>query len=114
MIKKFWLTLLPALMLVLLAACSAITTQPESELSDLDIQVRQTPESVEPSPDELLSVHFIDVGEGDAILVVQGSYAMLVDGGPAEMGAIVFNCLRSQGEVNFSDDEPDEEDGEVW
>ena len=101
MLKKFLLLSLTALPLILFAACSARATRPESELSDLDIQVRQTPEYEEPNPDELLSVHFIDVGEGDAILVVQGSYAMLVDGGSAEMGAAVFNYLRRRGIENL-------------
>ena len=94
-IKRFWLALLPVLMLILLAACSADI--PEPELTDLDIQVRQAPEHEEPNPDDLLIVHFVDVGEGDAILIVQGNYAMLVDGGPVEMGAVVFNYLRNQG-----------------
>ena len=97
MLKKFMLLLITALPFILFAACSARTTQPE--LSDLDIQVR--PETEELNPNELLSVHFIDVGEGDAILIVQGSNAMLVDGGPVETGAYVFNYLRSHGIENL-------------
>jgi len=34
-------------------------------------------------PDDLLHVSFLDVGEGDAILIRQGSQQVLVDGGPS-------------------------------
>ena len=95
--KKLWAVLLPVLLLMLLAACSKGTVEPETELSDLQIQVRNAPEPEEPNPGDLLAVHFIDVGEGDAILIVQGDYAMLVDGGPAETGTTVFTYLRDQG-----------------
>ncbi|MCL2392657.1 MAG: MBL fold metallo-hydrolase, partial [Oscillospiraceae bacterium] len=92
--RKFWLVLLMTLPIVLLAACSERAASTDAELTDLNVQVRETPEPKEISPNELLSVHFIDVGEGDAILIVQGSYAMLVDGGPIEMGTTVFTYLR--------------------
>jgi competence protein ComEC len=55
------------------------------------------PEAEELNPDDLLSVHFINVGEGDAILIMQGDYAMLVDGGSPEMGTTAFSYLRDQG-----------------
>lgn len=90
-IKKFCLALI---LLILFAACTA---QPKAELTDFNIQVKGTPEPEALNPADLLAVHFIDVGEGDAILIVQGDYAMLVDGGAAEMGATVFGYLRSQG-----------------
>jgi competence protein ComEC len=98
MLKKLWSALLlTALPLILLAACSAGVPEPDAELTDLDIRVAEAPEPEKLNPDDLLVVHFIDVGEGDAILIVQGDYAMLVDGGPAEMGATVFTYLRNQG-----------------
>ena len=94
---KFWLVLLMTLPVLLLVACSGNNTAPEGTLSDLDVQVSQASEPKELDPSDLLSVHFIDVGEGDAILIMQGEYAMLVDGGSAEMGATVFTYLRNQG-----------------
>lgn len=42
-----------------------------------------------------LRVHFIDVGQGDAILVQCGGASMLVDAGPAEAGAAVNEYLRN-------------------
>jgi len=85
---------LPALMLV---ACSGRTPAPDVVPGDVDVQIRENPVPSEPNPSDLLAIRFIDVGEGDAILVVQGDYAMLVDGGPAEMGAHVFSYLRDHG-----------------
>ena len=95
--KKLWAIVLPMLLLILLAACSGGTVDPANEPTDLQIQVRGSPEPVEVNPGDLLTVHFINVGEGDAILLVQGDYAMLVDGGPAGMGTTVFTYLRDQG-----------------
>jgi len=95
--RKFWLVLLMTLPIMLLAACSGRTPNNETELSDLNVHIRESPEPKEFSPDELLSIHFIDVGEGDAILLVQGDYAMLIDGGPVEMGTVVFTYLRDHG-----------------
>jgi len=95
--RKFWLVLLMTLPIMLLAACSRRMIDTEAELSDLNVQIRESPEPNEFTPNELLHVHFIDVGEGDAILIVQGNYAMLVDGGPVETGTAVFSYLRDQG-----------------
>jgi len=44
-----------------------------------------------------LSVHFIDVGQADSILVKTDTSAMLIDGGNAEDGNKVVNYLRKQG-----------------
>jgi len=45
-----------------------------------------------------LQVHFIDVGQGDSILVLApGGEAMLVDGGDSEYGQTVVDYLQSQG-----------------
>ncbi|MCL1884447.1 MAG: MBL fold metallo-hydrolase [Defluviitaleaceae bacterium] len=94
---KFVLVFLTILLLVLLSACERNNSQSEVTLSELNVQVRETPEVEELNPADLLSVHFLDVGEGDAILLVQGNYTMLVDGGPAEKGTTVFSYLRNQG-----------------
>jgi len=95
--RKLWLVLLTILPLILFAACSRGDTPPEGSQSDLDVQVREAPKPMELSPADLLTVHFIDVGEGDAVLIIQGDYAMLVDGGSAEMGTTIFTYLRDNG-----------------
>lgn len=43
-----------------------------------------------------LEVHFIDVGQGDATLIKEGSHAMLIDAGENNQGADVSEYLDSQ------------------
>lgn len=45
---------------------------------------------------ETLEVHFIDVGQGDATLIKQGSHAMLIDGGNNDKGTTVQSYLQYQ------------------
>jgi len=51
------------------------------------------PESAPAPSDELLKVHFIDVGQGDSILIDQGETEVLIDGG-----------LRTSGVVDYLND----------
>ena len=41
-----------------------------------------------------LSVHFLDVGQGDAALVICDDEAMLIDGGPPSASQLVYTYLR--------------------
>lgn len=43
-----------------------------------------------------LEVHFIDVGQGDAILIKQNGYNMLIDAGDNHKGQDVVNYLKSE------------------
>ena len=101
--KSSWfiMPIMPVIVLALLAflftGCGGRASANDVTLSDLDIQVREDAEVVVLNPNDLLSVHFIDVGEGDAILIVQGNHAMLIDGGPEDMGTVVFTYIRNQG-----------------
>lgn len=45
----------------------------------------------------MLSVHFIDVGQGDSILITQGKHAMLIDAGNNDKGTTVQLYLKKQG-----------------
>jgi beta-lactamase superfamily II metal-dependent hydrolase len=45
---------------------------------------------------ENLTAHFIDVGQGDSILLQFNGKSILIDGGPAEMGSRLKEYLRSQ------------------
>jgi competence protein ComEC len=45
----------------------------------------------------MLSVHFIDVGQGDSMLIKAGNQSMLIDGGPTTEGQTVTSYLKSQG-----------------
>ncbi|TCT11629.1 beta-lactamase superfamily II metal-dependent hydrolase [Natranaerovirga pectinivora] len=44
-----------------------------------------------------LKIHFIDVGQGDAILIQQENYNMLIDAGDNKYGERVVTYLKSQG-----------------
>lgn len=45
-----------------------------------------------------LSVHFLDVGQGDAALVICDGEAMLIDGGPASASQLIYTYLRQEVE----------------
>lgn len=47
--------------------------------------------------EDVLQVHFIDVGQGDSILVVQNNEAMLIDAGENEKGREVVDYCEKQG-----------------
>lgn len=53
-------------------------------------------------PDGLLEVHFIDVGQGDSILIRQGGDAMLIDAGTEEAGQTVVDYLNRQGVASLT------------
>jgi competence protein ComEC len=50
-----------------------------------------------PPPSGSLSVSFVDVGQGDGVLVQAGGEDYLVDAGTAEQGFDVVDFLRSRG-----------------
>lgn len=55
-----------------------------------------------PGPQADLDVHFIDVGQGDSILVVCNGEAMLIDGGDNDAEDIVPDYLRRQGVTHLN------------
>lgn len=44
-----------------------------------------------------LSVHYLDVGQGDAILLVDGDATMLIDGGDPGNGSNIINYIKDLG-----------------
>ena len=48
-----------------------------------------------------LSIHFIDVGQADSILIVQGEHNMLIDAGTNDAGKTVVDYINSQGIKDF-------------
>lgn len=49
------------------------------------------------SVQEILEIHFLDVGQGDCTLLVCGGEAMLIDAGDNDQGTKVQNYLQKQG-----------------
>ena len=83
--KKRIVSLLIAL-LFLLTACSgpAVTDKAENYKTD-----------------SLLEMHFIDVGQGDCILVLSENTSMLIDAGTRESGHIITEYIKSLGINNL-------------
>jgi len=49
------------------------------------------------TPEDSLAVHFLDVGQGDAILLVDNNETMLIDGGNPEYGEQIVDYLADLG-----------------
>ena len=55
-----------------------------------------------PSPTtEVLTVHFIDVGQGDAILIDRGDTDILVDGGPTSANVLAYLRGQAIGDIDL-------------
>ena len=50
-----------------------------------------------PSDQDIVEVHFIDVGQGDSILIKSGELTMLIDAGEIKSGETVTNYLKNIG-----------------
>lgn len=50
----------------------------------------------EPLRSDVVEVHFIDVGQGDSILIEAGDSTLLIDAGENNKGAVVVDYLKSQ------------------
>jgi beta-lactamase superfamily II metal-dependent hydrolase len=78
----------PLLVLALLFALLSLATGCEDLLQ---------PPTAEPPPEGALVVSFIDVGQGDSILIQSAGENYLIDAGKPEAGPEVVDFLRSRG-----------------
>jgi beta-lactamase superfamily II metal-dependent hydrolase len=76
--------LLLSLMILLAPACALTSTEGSRG-------------GASPPPSGSLSISFIDVGQGDGVLVQAGGESYLIDAGRAEEGPNVVDFLRSRG-----------------
>ncbi len=93
---------LASLLLLLLAACSAdapaaSTESTAAEATEQTAAPTETTAPEETEDEELLFVHFIDVGQADCTLLKYGDTEILIDGGNAADGMTVTNYLYSLG-----------------
>lgn len=67
-------------------------------LCSCDFSFSDTQSDITPAPSENppLSVHFIDVGQGDSILLESNGEFVLIDAGETDYGATVVNYIKSQ------------------
>ena len=70
---------------------------PEEPAPELTPEPTEAPEPKEAEEPDVFEVHFIDVGQGDAILVVCNEHAMLVDGGKSKQSDKIYSYLRNHG-----------------
>ena len=111
--RKFLGVLLSLLMIVgILSACSSQTSTDTTTITkrtQIDVTESQKPvesgtESEKESGDTAtqviqhgLKVHFIDVGQADAALLISGDSAMLIDGGNVEDSSRIYSYLDRLG-----------------
>lgn len=101
--KTIMKKLLPLLVLIVLiislTACTPNTeqtTEPPSDTSQGNAAIT-TEEPWEDPDSETLTVHFIDVGQGDSILIQSETAAMLIDGGTYQAGNKIVRYLKAEG-----------------
>ncbi len=86
--KKYnWITLL--MMMLCLTGCGAALQNTQSP--------EMTQENLQEELNGDLSVTFLDVGEGNAVLVEQNGAFMLIDGGDREYSSFVVSYLQNAG-----------------
>ncbi|WP_142827450.1 MBL fold metallo-hydrolase [Planococcus soli] len=99
--KKIIWTILAVLVFVLLAACTQIAVQPEEERNNEKTdQKNDQSQAEEPAAEEVsqdgLTVHYIDVGQGDSTLLEFEGFTMLIDTGNWNSSEAV-DYLKQQG-----------------
>lgn len=103
--KKIIWALLAVLVLMLLAACTQIAEQPEQERNDNETNQQNEQSGLEKATGEEiiqggLTVHYIDVGQGDSTLLEFDGFAMLIDAGNWNSTEAV-DYLKQQGIQNI-------------
>lgn len=115
-----------SLLILTLAGCSAPANQPQSDISSKELHApsntqedeanttetaqetagttetaqeteKENPELEKPDPVGQLKAHFIDVGQGDSILIQTPTQNILIDGGDRDYGSTVVSYIKNQG-----------------
>lgn len=89
------------LFLLIFTSCGSVT-QPEQEMTSEQVTTVEQDSSLDSSMASTLQVHYIDVGQGDATLLVCDGHAMLIDAGNNDKGTAVQSYLMSQN-ITFLD-----------
>lgn len=91
--KQRLLSLLLVICLLLsLASCAFLDLPGPDESSSINVN-----SGLEVPEGSSFVIHFIDVGQADAALVLCDGMSMLIDGGNAEDSNLIYNYLRKQG-----------------
>lgn len=105
--RSFVLSLLLAFLLVFIAGCDYQNTLETDKTPTQASTPQASPQTIpaqlpnntsQPTISGKLAVHFIDVGQGDSMLLqLPNNQTMLVDAGPNEAGSTVVSYLQQQG-----------------
>ena len=82
---------------VIVALCAAVTFTVGWDALYSAVFGKKEPAGSPVGADGTLSVHFIDVGQGDCELITCGGHAVLVDGGEKEAADKVISYLKRMG-----------------
>ncbi len=74
----------------------AQTTQATNETKETE-NPTSTEGTTQPDAEKHLEVHFIDVGQADAELIICDGEAMLIDGGNADDSNLMYSYLKNEG-----------------
>lgn len=92
-------TLLPIMLIGAAAFCLGTALLDHLNVIDVDswfYAAGLRPKAFTPAPGEL-TVHYLDVGQGDCQIILTEHQAVLIDGGEAENGIKVLSYLKSLG-----------------
>ncbi len=100
--KKITSLVLGFIFIFCLIGCSNISDLPDILNSEIPyIQQTQNTDIDKPQTTDIadntdFAVHFIDVGQGDAALILCDNKSMLIDGGKAQVSDIIYTYLKKQ------------------
>lgn len=95
--KRIFSFLVAILLVVLpLSGCGDVGFPVETTTPDAGPSQSDDPTAL-PEGNSSFAVHFIDVGQADAALVLCDGHAMLIDGGNAEDSKLIYSYLKKHG-----------------
>ena len=84
--------------ILLIAGCSVAQTEnTKSVARPIENTFQQAPQEVKGEKSTDFKVHFLDVGQGDSVLIQSGSQLMLIDGGNNTGEKELVQYLKGQG-----------------
>jgi beta-lactamase superfamily II metal-dependent hydrolase len=90
--KKLIIFIVVLCALLLSTSCNSVPTTTQSTQTITTTHEEPATTTIQPTPQPVgkLRVHFIDVGQGDAILVDYGDTEILIDGGDRSPGVVTY------------------------
>lgn len=90
--SKLIVTIICLSLILISAGCTDSTDTPSEQPTPTT-----TPQNSFTPSGQNLTVHFLDVGQGDSILIEYNNKDMLIDAGESDQGEVVTDYLQNQG-----------------